>query len=42
MRNVQSGHRTEVTLTETRYNLRLLPDLFSERALRTPPTELIR
>jgi outer membrane lipoprotein-sorting protein len=42
MRNVQSGHRTEVTLTETRYNQKLSPELFSERALRAPPAELTR
>jgi outer membrane lipoprotein-sorting protein len=42
MRNVQSGHRTDVVLEDVRYNLRLPPDLFSERALRAPPAELIR
>jgi outer membrane lipoprotein-sorting protein len=42
MRNVQSGHRTDVVLEDVRYNLKLSPDLFSERALRAPPAELIR
>jgi hypothetical protein len=31
-----------VTFTETRYNQKLPPDLFSERALRAPPAELTR
>lgn len=42
MKNVQTGHRTEVVFQETRYNLRLSPDLFSERSLRAPPPELVR
>ncbi len=42
MKNVQSGHRTEVALDELRYNLKLSLDLFSERALRAPPPELVR
>ncbi len=42
MRNVQTGHRTEVGFLETRYNLRLSPDLFSERSLRAPPPESVR
>jgi hypothetical protein len=42
MKNVQSGHRTDVVLDDVRYNLKLSPDLFSERALRAPPAELVR
>ncbi len=42
MRNVQSGHRTEVALNDVRYNLKLSADLFSERALRAPPAELVK
>ena len=42
MKNVQTGHRTEVAWDDVRYNLKLAPDLFSERALRAPPAELIR
>lgn len=42
MKNVQTGHRTEVTFGEVKYNLGLSEDLFSERSLRTPPRELVR
>ena len=42
MKNVQSGHWTEAVFADVRYNLKLSPDLFSERALRAPPAELIR
>ena len=42
MRNVQTGHRTEAAFQETRYNLKLPPDLFTERSLRAPPPELTR
>ncbi|HET8577869.1 MAG TPA: outer membrane lipoprotein-sorting protein [Methylomirabilota bacterium] len=42
MKNVQTGHRTEVAWDDVRYNLKLTPDLFGERALRAPPAELIR
>lgn len=42
MKNVQSGHSTEAVLADVRYNLKLAPDLFSERALRAPPAELVR
>ena len=42
MRNVQSGHRTDAAFDDLRYNLKLSPDLFSERALRAPPAELTR
>jgi outer membrane lipoprotein-sorting protein len=42
MKNVQSGHRTEVVLADVRYNQKLAPDLFTERALRAPPPELVR
>ena len=42
MKNVQSGHRTEVVLADVRYNQKLSADLFSERALRAPPAELVR
>jgi len=42
MRNVQSGHRTDVVFDDLRYNLKLPPELFSERALRAPPAELTR
>ncbi|MBI3014224.1 MAG: outer membrane lipoprotein-sorting protein [Candidatus Tectomicrobia bacterium] len=42
MKNAQSGHWTEVVFKNVRYNLKLSPDLFSERALRAPPAELVR
>lgn len=42
MKNVQSGHRSEAVLADVRYNLKLSPDLFSERALRAPPADLVR
>jgi hypothetical protein len=42
MKNVQTGHWTEVVLADVRYKLGLSPDLFNERALRAPPAELIR
>lgn len=42
MKNVQTGHGTEAVLDDVRYNQNLSPDLFTERALRAPPTELTR
>ena len=42
MKNVQTGHSTEAVLADVRYNRKLAPDLFSERALRAPPAELVR
>src|SRR3990167_5938006 len=42
MRNIKTGHRTEVTFQEVEYNLGLQDDTFSERYLRKPPLEWIR
>ncbi len=42
MKNVQSGHWSEAVLADVRYNQKLSSDLFSERALRAPPAELVR
>ncbi len=42
MRNVQSGHWTEVVFGQVRYNRKLSPGLFSERSLRAAPAELAR
>lgn len=42
MRNIQTGHRTEVTFTEVRYNLGIPNGFFTERSLRNPPQDLIR
>jgi hypothetical protein len=42
MKNVKTGHRTEVTFQEVEYNLGIGDDVFSERYLRRPPLEWIR
>ncbi len=42
MRNVKSGHRTEVTYRSVSYNLGLKEQDFSERHLRRPPRSWIR
>src|SRR3970040_1252360 len=42
MKNVQSGHRTEVTFKEVGYNNGIEDEIFSERYLRTPPQKWIR
>lgn len=42
MENTKSGHRTEVTSSEVKYNVGLKDDLFSERYLRSAPREWIR
>jgi hypothetical protein len=42
MKNVQTGHWTEAVFQDIRYNQRLAPDLFTERALRAPPSELTK
>lgn len=42
MKNAQSGHWTEVVFGEVRYNRKLSPELFGERALRAPPADLTR
>ena len=39
MRNVKTGHRTEVTFQSVEYNLGIGDDLFSERYLRRPPLQ---
>lgn len=41
MKNVKTGHRTEVTLQEVKYNLSIADDTFTERYLRKAPTEWI-
>jgi hypothetical protein len=41
MRNLQTGHRTEVAYVKTDYNLGLEESLFSERFLRRPPRKWI-
>ena len=42
MRNVKTGHRTEVTFETVEYNVGIGDDIFSERYLRRPPLEWIR
>ncbi len=37
MRNVKTGHSTEVTFQEVKYNLSITDDIFTERFLRNPP-----
>ncbi|MHB8173838.1 MAG: outer membrane lipoprotein-sorting protein [Nitrospirota bacterium] len=41
MKNVQSGHSTEVTYTSTDYNVGIPDSLFSERYMRQPPRKWI-
>ncbi len=42
MKNVQNGHRTEVSFSQVEYNVGIPDDLFSERSLRNPPARWIR
>lgn len=41
MKNLQSGHRTEVTYIKTDYNIGIEDSLFSERYLKQPPKKWI-
>lgn len=42
MQNVQSGHKTEVTSLEAKYNQKMPEEVFSERSLKTAPMEWIK
>ena len=42
MKNVKTGHRTEVTFNSVTYNVGLKDDDFSERNMRQPPSSWIR
>lgn len=42
MRNVKTGHRTEVTFTEIGYDVGIEDNLFTERNLRRPPQRWVR
>lgn len=42
MKNIKTGHRTEVTFHEVSYNLGIGDDIFTERYLRRPPGEWIK
>ncbi|MDO8539685.1 MAG: outer membrane lipoprotein-sorting protein [Opitutaceae bacterium] len=41
MKNVKSGHRTEVVFREVRYRVGLTDEVFTERSLRRPPAPWI-
>jgi outer membrane lipoprotein-sorting protein len=42
MRNVKSGHRTEVTFKSVSFNVGLTDDIFTERYLRQPPSKWVQ
>ena len=42
MKNLQSGHRTEVVYQEVGYDVGLKPDIFTERYLRDAPGQWVR
>jgi len=42
MKNLQTGHRTQVRFTAVKYDVGLKENLFTERYLRTPPRKWIR
>ena len=42
MKNLQSGHRTEVVFRETEYGVGIKPDIFTERYLRDAPAQWVR
>lgn len=42
MRNVKSGHRTEVTYQSVSYNVGLTDEMFTERYLRRPPAQWVQ
>lgn len=42
MRNLQSGHRTDVVFLETEYGVGLKQDIFTERYLRDAPAQWVR
>ncbi len=42
MKNLKTGHRTDVTFTAVTYNIGLQDDLFTERYLRNPPERWIK
>jgi hypothetical protein len=41
MKNLLSGHRTEVIFTKADYNIGIEDSLFSERFLKSPPKRWI-
>jgi outer membrane lipoprotein-sorting protein len=42
MKNLKTGHRTEVTFTPVSYNIGLQDNIFTERYLRNPPERWIK
>ncbi len=42
MKDLGSGHETEITIKTISYDVGITPDLFQERLLRRPPTKWIR
>ena len=42
MKNLQSGHRTEVVFRELEYGIDIKPDIFTERYLRDAPAKWVR
>ncbi len=42
MKNIQSGHRTEVTFMKTDYNIGITDGLFTERYLKVPPRKWVK
>ena len=42
IKNIQSGHRTEVSFLKTDYNIGIEDRLFSERFLKRPPNKWIK
>ncbi|MBI1745952.1 MAG: outer membrane lipoprotein-sorting protein [Acidobacteria bacterium] len=42
MKNVKSGHRTDVTITRVAYDIGLDDGIFSERSLQNPPQQWIK
>ena len=42
VKNLKSGHRTEVSFGEIKYNLGIEDDIFSERYLRRPPAQWMK
>lgn len=42
MKNLQSGHRTEVVFQQTEYGVDIKPDIFTERYLRDAPAQWVR
>jgi hypothetical protein len=42
MKNLQSGHHTEVVFRETEFDVGIKQDIFTERYLRDAPTQWIR